>query len=409
MLYAQKTKKPELLVYGHDMLSFAAAVQGAKSDVPTLWVVDAQDILPELFTQQLSIENLPALDGGIWMELLMEVGLSKQRNDSLAIVIKKDMSPRLVQNAVERILSKQTNLTVVRGERIESLKPVKKGWEVVLTNKHRYQVRAMVDGSNEQQLPTLLSQENTWAKPGRILPISQLEKEQYRTLLASGEAAGDIYGVSLQQVLFSERDGIFSILGVQQLLSDESTGLPIKAAIGQAMGAAASYLAFFKTTSDKIDVRKLQSELLLYGARIVPYQDIAIEDVNFGAVQRLGLSGIFKGSTKDRGFYLGKKKAVTFAEIEPIFRQLYSRSQLWFVDNTDEEMTWANFLDLIRFVGMRGEEIEKQIEKDWSSKLKFEGSFDREAQVSRYQFAAILDRYASAYVKAINQDGQFVQ
>ncbi len=406
---AQKTKKPQLLVYGSEMVAFATALQGAKSSVPTVWVTESEQLLPELTTDRVSIENLLHLDGGIWMELVMEIGLSKIRNDSLATVIKQDINPQLAKNALDRILSRYNNLTIIKAQTVQSIKRNKKDWQVVLGNKQRFQVRSIVDASKDQSLMAFAGNENLVAKPGKILPIGEWSLEQSRTLLASGQSGDAVYGVSLSPLLFLEKDNFFHLLGVQQLLGEDVNTMPLKANIGQALGATAGYVTFFKTSTDKIDVRKLQTELLTYGARIVPYQDVLIDDPHLNAMQRIGLSGVLKGHVEGNLFYLEKERQVTFEEVEPIFNQLYSRSQLWFADNKGDFFTWKSFLSLIKFVGLKGDEIEKQIEREWSTKLKFEGQFDQEAFVNRYQFATILDRYASPYVKAVNQEGVFVR
>jgi len=124
-LFAQKTpkpKKPEMLVCGSGALAFAAALQGAKSGVPTLWVTETEEMIPELTGGgRLRIDNFPYLDGGIWLDLLMETGRSKTKSDSLALAIKQDINPQLVKNAMERMLAAHPLLTVVASQPIRAI------------------------------------------------------------------------------------------------------------------------------------------------------------------------------------------------------------------------------------------------------------------------------------------------
>jgi len=412
LLFAQKPpkpKKPEMLVYGSGALAFAAALQGAKSGVPTLWVTGNKGLIPELTDGgRLRIDNFPYLDGGIWLDLLMETGRSKAKNDSLALAIKQDISPQLVKNALDRMLAAHPLLTVVGSQPIRAINRQKRDWQVTLGNKQRFHVRTVLDAGKEQHLRALAGIENPAPQSADVVPIGEISLGHSRTLVASGQSGNAVYGVSLTDLLAAERDNFFDLAGVLGLCGDDPHDIPFKAAIGQALGATAAYVAFFKTTADNIDVRKLQTELLTYGAKIVPYRDIQTTDIHFGALQKFGLSGMLQGHVEDRIFLLCKAERVAYKEIEPIFNQLYSRSQLWFADNRGEYFTWKDFLSLVKFVGMRGE-IEKQIERDWSTKLKFDGAFDPDAYVNRYQFAVILDRYAPPYPTAVTREGGFVR
>ncbi|PRD49172.1 hypothetical protein [Sphingobacterium haloxyli] len=405
--FGQKVKKPQVIVYGSDLLAFSVAVQSAKSSVPTIWLMEGEQLLPEFSTEEVQIETMPHTDGGIWMELLMEMALAKSPDDSLAKIVKWEMNPRLFQNAVEKVLRKLPQLTVLRGEDVLSVKRRKRDWEIQLSSKHKYVVRCVVDASQNQKLSGLA--DITWTGDVEpIQPLDALTLAQVRTLVAGGQIGDALYGARLSNILGGEKDGFFNFRGVSELLDENIALSPLRAAVGQAVGATAAYLAFFKTSADKVDVRKLQTELMTYNARILPYQDVAINDVHFYALQRFGLAGVLPNLHKDDGFRFQKDEHVSFDEVEPIFDRLYSRSQLWFLDNTGDYFQWRDFLSLIKFVGLRGDEVDQQIAKEWSSKLKFEGSFDEEGYVSRYQFAVIMDRYANPYVKAVDQQGDFI-
>ena len=403
----QKAKKPQVVVYGSDLLAFSVAVQSAKSSVPTIWLVEGEQLIPEFSSGQVQIESMPHIDGGVWMEILMEMALAKSRDDSLATVVKQEMNPRLFQNAVEKVLRKLPQLTIMKGEDVLSIKQRKRDWEVQVSSKNKYVVRCVVDASRKQKLSGIVN--ISWdSNIEPLQPLRALSPAQVRTLVAVGQIGNNLYGTQLEHILVGEKQGFFNFNGVTELLNEDMTLSPFRAAVGQAVGATAAYLAFFKTSADQVDIRKLQTELMTYNARILPYQDIEVNDVHFYALQRFGLASVLPDLHKNEGFHFQKDERVSFEEVEPIFDRLYSRSQLWFLDNKGDYFQWKDFLSLIRFVGLRGDEINKQIEKEWSGKLGFEGNFDSEAIVSRYQFAVIVDSYANPYVKAVTQQGDFV-
>ena len=406
LAYGQQNKKPRVLIYGDDMLAFAAAMQSAKSNVPTLWLLSGKTVAPELNAAGFSIANLPNLDGGIWMEVLMELAGSAQKRDSLARELKQHLDPVALRKAMHKLMDQQPNLQLLTDNRVQLLKRNKNTWTVTLSDKQKFTIWSILDASPAQELHQYIGSPSMLAKPAGLMPIAELQLGQLKSLLAAGQSGDLLYGLTMGNMIYLEKYNMLNLHGVAQLLDDNPSTIPLKAHIGQAMGAIVAYLAFFKTDAVKLDIRKVQTELLSYGARIVPYQDVMIEDPNFTAIQKIGLTNLFKAVGDKQSWLFKPDSSVSFAEVKPIFNQYYTRSQLWFMDNQGEFFNWKSFFSLIKFVGLRGEEIEKQIQQNWSSKLKFAGVYNEEQQVTRYQFATILELYASPYVRAINHEGQ---
>ncbi|TJY68089.1 FAD-dependent oxidoreductase [Sphingobacterium alkalisoli] len=408
LLMAQKKVKPALLVYGSDIEAFTAAVQSAQSSVATLWVLDQEQMVPSLTTETTTVLSNANLDGGIWMDMLMKIAMSKEVNDSLAQLVKRDINPRLAMNAVEKILSMQPNLTVMKGLSVESVERRKKDWEVTFSNKEKYAIRAIVDATEEGKLKTLVNGMEGYYKPGRISRADAHSLDLSRTTVAVGEVDGVIYSYVLNNILSQANQNLFSAQYLVQVARNAES-IPLRAQLGQAMGAAAAYCAFFKTTTEKIDVRKLQTELITYGARLLPLHDVPTSHVHYRAIEKMYLSGLLTGKKEGSGYIFDVKDSVTFQEIKPIFNQLHSRSQLWFMDNDGVYLTWKDLLSLVRFVSFRGKEMDAQIKKDWSHKLKFAGEFDENKIVNREEFAVIVGKYADPYVKAVNMQGTILR
>src|SRR5690606_3013729 len=98
-----------------------------------------------------------------------------------------------------------------------------------------------------------------------------------RTGVAVGERGGRGYTLPLGALVPMGENNLFLtrfIPVVQQLSTDTQADVPLWMHVGQAVGAAAAYTAFFKTTPDKLDVRSVQGELLQYGARLIPFVDV---------------------------------------------------------------------------------------------------------------------------------------
>src|SRR5690606_11394634 len=99
------------------------------------------------------------------------------------------------------------------------------------------------------------------ARKTAFLPVSQVTLPLSRTTMAVEERAGEVYLATLQQLLNAQYENMFSI-GPGSELSDSPNDIPMSIALGQGLAAVAGYCAFFDTNAEKIDVRKVQSELL---------------------------------------------------------------------------------------------------------------------------------------------------
>src|SRR5690606_13782483 len=132
-----------------------------------------------------------------------------------------------------------------------------------------------------------------------------------------------------------------------------------RAAFGQSIGATAAYCAFFKATTQEIDIRKLQAELLAFGMRMNPYQNISVSDPHFASIQKFYLTGIFSFDDL-HACQFTKSEPIRFNELETVLNDIYTRSQLWFLDNNrDEVLLWKDLLSLIRYVSLKGTEVNK--------------------------------------------------
>lgn len=403
-----KEVKPTMLVYGSGMEAFAAALQAARSNVPTVWVIDQSTYLQELNHQNFSVQNNMGLSGGVWRDLLLETGQLKSKSDSLVLALQKDINPRLMRNAIERILIKQSNLTLINNMQVLQVVKGKKDLTVTLTDKRKYTIRAIVDATPGSDLKKFVSNSDLFAKPSRIQPLSTISADLRRTLVAIGEYNNEVFGYTWMDVVSRSNTNVFFTSSLIQVALDDNS-LPLRSNVGQAVGAAAAYCSFFKVTADKIDVRKLQTELLAFESRLLPYVDVESGDPNFNAIQKVFLVSLLPLKGQDGALRFDAQDSVKIAEVKDVFNSLYSRSQLWFVDQSTDFFSVKDLLTLIKYVSFRGDEVDREVEKNWSSKLKFTGKFAPERTVNRYEFTVLVDRYAEPYAKAVNTEGKILR
>lgn len=406
-------KRPQVLVYGYGADAYAAALQSAMSNLNTVWVVNGDRIMPELTSEFISLTNNAHLDAGIWANLLAATKKAKP-SDSLLVVVKRRINPQLVQNAMDSVLKTFNNLTVIEAGTLRSVKKSGKNWRVELSDRSRFNVRAVVDASTDAQLYRM-AQGTLDSFSVRIdISADYFQSVPYgglaRTGVAVGERGGRGYTLPLAALVPAGENNLFLtryIPAVRLLANDTAADIPLLMHVGQAVGAAAAYTAFFKTTPDKLDARSVQGELLQYGARLIPFTDVPLESPHFDAIQHVGATGMLLGREgADGQLCFDADSAVTAEEVRPVLNTLFSRSQIWFINHADvDTLTIADLLSYIKFVGQRGNELEKQVERYWQRRYHFEGEFDAQKRATRTHVAVLLDVYCSPFDVKVGLDG----
>lgn len=398
-------KRPQVLVYGYGADAYAAAIQSAMSNLNTVWVVNGDGMLPELTSEFVSLTNNAHLDAGIWAALL--AGTKKEKpSDSLSAAVKRRINPQLIQNTMDSVLKSFNNLTVIEAVTLRGVKKSGKNWRVELSDRSHFKVGAVVDASTDAALYRMVHGTVDSFRVRKDLPADYFQSVPYvgiaRTGVAVGERDGHSFTLPLGALVPEGEDNLFLtryIPAVQQLTTGAASDIPLLMHVGQAVGAAAAYTAFFKTTPDKLDVRTVQGELLQYGARLIPFVDVPLESPHFDAIQRVGATGMLLGREGEGGrLYFDGGAAVTADEIRPVLNALFSRSQIWFINHAEvDTFTMADLFSYIKFVGQRGNELEEQVEKYWKRRFHFEGEFDEQQQATRMHVAVLLDVYCGLF------------
>lgn len=108
--------------------------------------------------------------------------------------------------------------------------------------------------------------------------------------------------------------------------------------IGQAAGAAAALSVQQSIEPRELDVRTLQKELLNAGMWLMPYMDTDSGEINFKAIQRIGLSGIMRGE----GIPVAWANETRFYPLNTIrsntFNQILTRLGIENIDDTNDQV-----------------------------------------------------------------------
>lgn len=414
-----KAFKPKVLVYGSGVDAFAAAVQAAQSGVQTLWVMDKEKVESLLTEGEAKTVNAYAdLPLGSWALFLRAMAGVSQGSDSAYSAARNLINPQIATNTFEHVADTAKNLQTKTKTAITAIKKAGKGYEVTYDNKEKQKFLSVVDASDDHILFKTLSKDYLSGSEVKVKKALDLASQRvsyheplYRTsLVLTGHKGRKAY-LPMAALLPDTASNIFSTKGFQGNIAGETSvdAVPQLMLQGQAIGAMAAFCAFFDTTTDKITVRLLQGELLAFGSWLLPFQDISVLDPHAGAVQHIGITGLLKGEYISGKFLFLPDTTVSKDEIRDICEQLYTRSQIWFLQHQDiEQLSLGQTLDFIKYIANRGEELSAEVEKGWAKRFKFTTTFDKERLITRREFAVLIDTYIQPFNLKVDLAGEFI-
>ena len=159
--------------------------------------------------------------------------------------------------------------------------------------------------------------------------------------------------------------------------------LPVQLTLGQGAGTVAAYCAFFKTTTNNLNVRIIQGELLDFKGYLLPFADISQKDPDWRAIQQVCATGLIKGilhiNRNDSEFLFKPDSLVNTAEIKPVLTEIYTRAFLWFnKEKPREKFTLDNLLSFISDYTLTDPQVlQFRIQRDWKTQYKFKTDFGR--------------------------------
>lgn len=260
------------------------------------------------------------------------------------------------------------------------------------------------------------------------------ESKLYRTAIAVGDAypgqhysSGGAalvnylpfpaYGVPLGAIVLKDLDNLLvtgKAMSVTHLVNASTMYPSVQMAIGQGAGATAAFCAFFKTTTQNLNVRIIQGELLDFKAWIMPFADIKPTDPYFRAIQQIGASGLLKGVQKADGntakLLFQPDSLVATAEVEPVLKEIYTRAFLWFNrEKPGPVFTVGNLLSFISETTLTDPHtLEIGMQKAWKIQYKFSLDFDLKRPVTRREFAILANRYFNPFARTVDIAGRMV-
>lgn len=247
------------------------------------------------------------------------------------------------------------------------------------------------------------------ASPGQHYGEGTALKTNYPPFMAYSIPLGAVVLKDLDNLLVTEK-----AMSVSHLVNASSMYPSVQMTIGQGAGATAAFCAFFKTTTKKLNVRIIQGELLDFKAWLLPFADIKQSDPYFRAMQQVGATGLLKGIPQIKGnsaqMLFMPDSAVNTAEVEPFFKEIYSRAFLWFnKEKPAGKFTQGNLLSFISEITLtEPKTLQVSMQKAWKAQYKFSSDFDSNRPVTRREFAVLANKFLNPFARAVDITGRMV-
>ena len=221
------------------------------------------------------------------------------------------------------------------------------------------------------------------------------------------------FGVPLGVLVPRDVDGLIvaeKSISVSNIANGSTRLQPVVMQIGQAAGALASLAVKQNCEVRNVPVRDVQDAILAAGGYLQPYLDVTTDNARFKAYQRIGSTGILKGTGKNVGWsnqtWLRADTLLLASELDGL-SELYPLWKNEAAGNTPVTVEAA--VDIIAKVsGKEASAITAEAEKAWKDYGM--GEWQPKRNILRGEWAVLLDRILDPFhAKAVDMTGALME
>jgi hypothetical protein len=430
ILYAQ-TIKTDVLVIGGSPSGIAAALQSARSKVKTILAVQTPSLIELSAGGKITIEIPNGIASGIWDEFRIRVQniWAKTPGHDTSLNAPVRFEPKVGDSVLKEMTDTVKKLSIYLDAPPTAIKRNGDYWDVNLVQHGKnilIKTRVVVDATEMGEVAHMAGVK----LPARFDNYIDNGGTAYRTSIAAGAelpvyAEGKsktptknyppypAYYLPISAVVLPDAD---NLLLTERLLPGNKNiyFLPLQLELGQGVGTVAAYCAFFKTTTKNLKVRVIQGELLDFKGRLLPFADISQKDPNWRAIQQVCGTGLLKGKRQIIGaaivFVFEPDSLVSTADIKPVLTEIYTRAFLWFnKEKPAEKFTVGNMISFMSDLTLTDADLMKaSVQKAWKTQYKFKSGFDMQHQITRREFAVLVNKYLNPFARTVDLSGRLV-
>lgn len=238
------------------------------------------------------------------------------------------------------------------------------------------------------------------------IAVGDYPVDQHHTRYTGWEALPNLYfhsipsyGLPMGVLLPKEVDGLIvaeKSISVSNIVNGSTRLQPVVLQIGEAAGIVAALAVKQGIEPREVAVREVQREVLAGGGYLLPFLDLPATDPHFGAIQRVGVTGIIEGV----GMTVGWENQSWFRISDPISLDELSRSLHSFdaeIPHVAEQRN-VTVQDLIEHGSVTAEQW-----AEWGLE-----NFDPQRDVTRLECAVVIDKVLNPFAKGVTINGEFI-
>jgi len=221
------------------------------------------------------------------------------------------------------------------------------------------------------------------------------------------------YGLPLGVMIPQDIKGLIvaeKSISVSNIVNGTTRLQPVVMQIGQAAGVLAALAIKNRTNIENVSVREVQQTLLSQGSYLLPYLDVEKESPFFLPLQRIGVTGILKGTGKNVGWanqtWFRMNDTLLWSELSGL-KDVYPIN----IPDTNIPIKLNDLLMLINEI----EKMEKiPLKKELTIRAKEIYStfgfpeFDLHSQLTRLQAAVLIDQILNPFEKEVDIKGNYL-
>ncbi|RXF68065.1 FAD-dependent oxidoreductase [Arcticibacter tournemirensis] len=224
------------------------------------------------------------------------------------------------------------------------------------------------------------------------------------------------YGLPLGTLIPKEVKGLIvaeKSISVSNVVNGTTRLQPVVLQIGQAAGALAALAVRNKCDAEDVSVRAVQKEILAAGGFLMPYLDVPREHILFPVYQRIGATGILRGTGKNAGWanetWFNADSALKTSDLKGL-KEVFPTAQIDSAGNIP--VTLKDAITLIVDIAYK-EHI--KLPGDIYARarevyVKFGlGEFNIHTPIKRGAFAVLIDQILNPFAKPVDLYGSFKQ
>lgn len=192
-------------------------------------------------------------------------------------------------------------------------------------------------------------------------------------------------------------------ISVSNIVNGATRLQPVVLGIGQAAGVMAALAAQAACSPEEVPLRQVQNTLVQQGAYLMPYLDVPPEDPHWAAIQRIGATGVLKGSgvpykwANQMWFY--PQRRVTEFELVDGLRPYYpSLSSRW---DASGQYLQPDYLRLLLHDLAPGADLDSSWEK-----LRLGDNLADEHIFTRREIAVLLEELLNVFALEVDISGR---